>query len=103
MDVDVGTFAKLALVQRTGKSILAKMLKNDVYGHLGLPQFVRYDQATVDGDTWYSVSVSDNIYGWLREQDSSMWAGNGLRPQGIGSYGVDVHEKLYTLLVLAWS
>lgn len=88
--------------RRSGKSML-----NQWYRSLTMPSFsVKFnitDQALVDGETWYTVECVYEVSEWLREQPKEWWAAyptHGWVPFN-GRY--DIHEKLYTMLVLRWS
>ena len=100
----VGDLSIMHSVASTGKSIMAKKMASGTYGTITIqaPKFIKYDDADVDGNLWHSVRIDDEIYNWLLMQDRDMWADHGTRSPG-GSYGIDVHEQLYTLLVLRWT
>jgi hypothetical protein len=61
------------------------------------------DSATVDGETWYTVQCKPStVSGWIQEQDDNMWHRHS-GPNFIHSFNVfDMHEKLYTMLILKW-
>ena len=63
------------------------------------------DQAEVDGETWYVVQCKPSyVSSWLQEQDPSLWH----RHEHVDTkwyihFNVfDMHEKLYTMMVLKW-
>ena len=58
-------------------------------------------KAEVDGATWYTVSCTPEVSAWLRSQPKE-WQYEALA-HGWVLPQFDIHEKLYTLLVLRWS
>ena len=63
------------------------------------------DSATVDGETWYTVQCKPSyVSGWLQEQDPTMWHRHEhIDKQWYMHFNVfDMHEKLYTMLILKW-
>jgi hypothetical protein len=61
------------------------------------------DQALVDGKTWYTVQCKPSIVsGWVKEQDATLWH-NHIDQRWTMHFNVfDMHEKLYTMLILKW-
>lgn len=59
------------------------------------------DKATVDGEQWYSIATyHTNIVKWLMEQGPNRV--NFARTAGPCHY-IDIHETIYTMLLLRWS
>lgn len=65
------------------------------------PKFSMNDQAEVDGVTWYTVHCNRDISTWLRNQPKE-WHYEALA-HGWSGCQFDIHEKLYTMLMLRWS
>lgn len=86
----------MAFVGRgVGKSAWAQMV-ND----LTLPNIQLMTSAQVDGKTWYTVQLSMPAKEWLVEQDSDQWYEHA--PHQNWKSFFDVHESLYTMLMLKW-
>jgi hypothetical protein len=88
--------------RRMGKS----MLKQLYYGNFSVQQsskFMILDQATVDGDQWYTVSCTKEVSAWITTQPKDMFQEhiNDTWHFALGKF--DMHEKLYTMLALKWS
>jgi hypothetical protein len=67
------------------------------------PHIKIHDQSIVDGDTWYTVGCDGDPAQWLRSQDRKLWHEH-VEHMWAGYHNTfDVHETLYTLLVLKWS
>lgn len=84
--------------RRTGKSYYswaASMHINDL-------KFLQVAEAVVDGDQWYSLLVSNDVARWLRTQDKFL-ASEGHAPSLFGATAFDVHETVYSTLVLKWT
>lgn len=61
------------------------------------------DSATVDGETWYTVQCKPIVSGWVQEQDPNMWHRHVNENFWTKHFNVfDMHEKLYTMLILKW-
>lgn len=64
-------------------------------------KFKVYAQATVDGATRYTVGCNSEISDWIRDQDKTLFHKHidvtWRRPI------FDLHETLYSMLVLKWS
>ena len=61
------------------------------------------DKVIVHGDWWYTVQVNPRVSPWIREQSEDLWY-NHLTPSHYKVLDTfDIHEKLYTFLVLRWS
>ena len=73
-----------------GKSAWAQMI-ND----LTISNIVLIASSEVDGKMWYTVQLSMPAKAWLVTQDSSQWY------EHVGNR-VEVHESLYTMLMLKW-
>ena len=57
-------------------------------------------EAVVDGAVWYTVFIEPEVMMWLKTLNSTQWT---YIPGGHWRLHVDVHEQLYTALVLRWS
>lgn len=55
--------------------------------------------AIVDGTKWYSTFVSPEIHRWLKDQDSELYC---IHQTATKTYCVDMHEKLFLVMVLIW-
>jgi len=62
-----------------------------------------HDQGLVDGCTWFTVSCSHKASLWLRRQSRELWHEHIQNKWDVIHNTFDVHETLYTLLVLKWS
>lgn len=63
------------------------------------------DSATVDGETWHTVQCKPSLVSsWVQEQDPNMWHRHEhIDKQWYIHFNVfDMHEKLYTMLMLKW-
>lgn len=92
-----GQITTLMAVRGTGKS---------TYMDIANPPAIRIlDSATVDGETWYTVQCKPSyVSGWIQEQDTKLWSRHEHidRKWYIHFNVFDVHEKLYTMLMLKW-
>ena len=92
-----GQITTLMAVRQTGKS---------TYMDIANPPAIRIlDQAEVDGETWYTVQCKPSlISGWVQEQDPALWhrhINENYWPKHFFNV-FDMHEKLYTMLMLKW-
>jgi len=63
------------------------------------------DQANVDGETWYTIQCKPSyVSAWVQEQDPALWHRHEHIDQKwyIHFNVFDMHEKLYTMLMLKW-
>lgn len=63
------------------------------------------DSAIVDGETWYTVQCKPSLVsGWVQEQDINLWKHHvDVDQRWYIHFNVfDMHEKLYTMLMLKW-
>ena len=69
-----------------------------------LPHFIVYDQAIVDGDTWYTVRCSRDAAMWVREHgvEHKEWYEHIDSKWMVHKNVFDMHEELYTYLKLSW-
>jgi len=91
-----GQITTLMAARQTGKS---------TYMDIANPPAIRIlDQAEVDGETWYTVQCKPSIVsGWVQEQDSNLWHRHINENYWTKHFNVfDMHEKLYTMLILKW-
>jgi hypothetical protein len=95
IDIESGGFkaGEMLIMQarRTGKS-------SYYYPYPSKMQFQKVDEATVDGEIWYSVRTRQGSEAgkWLREQECAVETSTGW---AFDSY-FDVPEKIYMMLVL---
>jgi hypothetical protein len=62
------------------------------------------DQALVDGKTWLTVQCKPSLVGgWVREQDPALWTSHIDQKWHMHFNVFDMHEKLYTMLMLKFS
>jgi hypothetical protein len=61
------------------------------------------DKAVVDGSMWYTVLVSSQAGYWIRNQSKELWYEHPSTNWPVDANKFDVHEKLYSMLALAWS
>jgi len=61
------------------------------------------ESAVVGRDTWYKIQVVPQVSEWIKQQDKNSWhefrTGNNYKVLDT----FNVHEKLYTMLILNWS
>lgn len=92
-----GQINVLGAARQTGKS---------TYMDIVNPPAIRIlDQATVDGETWYTVQCKPSLVsGWVQEQDPALWHRHeDVDKRWYVHFNVfDMHEKLYTMLMLKW-
>jgi hypothetical protein len=91
-----GQITTLMASRRTGKS---------TYMDIANPPAIRIlDQALVDGETWYTVQCKPSLVsGWIQEQDANMWHNHIDQRWDMHFNVFDMHEKLYTMLILRWA
>ena len=65
-----------------------------------LPKFMKLSEADVDGAMWYTLFIEPEVMLWLKSLNSTQWT---YVPGGSWRLYVDVHEHLYSMLVLRWS
>lgn len=91
-----GEIAVLMAGRRTGKS---------TFMDIANPPAIRIlDSATVDGETWHTVQCKPSLVsGWVQQQDPNMWHRHLDSKMFNRFFNVfDMHEKLYTMLILKW-
>lgn len=81
----------IMMARQTGKSSF-------YYSYSPKTQFQKVDEATVDGEVWYTVRTrsGSEVGNWLRGQDCVVESSTGW---AFDSY-FDVPEKIYMMLVL---
>lgn len=83
--------------RRTGKSYYALMASMEI----NKLKFITLNSSTVDSDSWYSLLVGSEAAPWLRTQDKALVIeGQGTVLSGAAIF--DVHETIYSLMVLKW-
>jgi hypothetical protein len=81
----------------TGKSVFNEIVN--------LPAIRILDQADVDGETWYTIQCKpSSVSAWVQEQDPALWRRHEhIDRQWYMHFNVfDMHEKLYTIMMLKW-
>ena len=81
-------------------------IRKSTFMDIANPPAIRIlDSATVDGETWYTVQCKPStVSGWLQEQDLDMWHWHASSIKWVKHFNVfDIHEKLYTMLILKWA
>lgn len=82
--------------RRTGKSLMMTMLKSRSPYHL--INSTKND----NGDVWYTISANSDVREWIESQNSELWTFYKAK-ELVPYYNVhDIHESLYTMLVLKW-
>jgi hypothetical protein len=80
---------------RHGKSVFGAMA-----AQLAQPSITVLDQTQVDEDQWYTLDVDPAVAKWARQHPQEYWyqyPGRTFRAT------MDVHEHLYTMLLLRWT
>lgn len=82
--------------RQMGKSVL-----NQYYGLMSERQtYVKLASAEVDNETWYTIRCNKTVGSWIRQdQNKKFWYEHSSGLVDI----FDVHEKLYTTLILKWN
>lgn len=57
----------------------------------------------VDNEDWYQVSGSSDVIQWVKTQDKNQWAEVIDHRNYIYGSAIDVHERVFMLLVLKYS
>jgi hypothetical protein len=100
--IKAGEMLMIGMGRQTGKSTLNQMFKM-----ISDPPIKVLNKAIVDGEQWYTISCLRDTSIWIREnyadQEDKTWFQNIDEKWQINFNVFDVHEKLYTLLVLRWS
>jgi hypothetical protein len=94
-----GEMMILSAGRRTGKSyygMAASMSINKI-------KFMKLAEAQVDGEPWYSLVVGKEAAAWLRTQDNSVSTELSDRVSIPDHSVFDVHETIYTMMVLKFS
>ena len=82
-----------------------KLMKSRYYGTssdhtISIRNVVKLTDTVVDGAKWYTVMILPEVYQWVKEQGESMYYVHRDEPFHIK---VDVHETLYTAMLLKWT
>lgn len=94
-----GEMMILSAGRRTGKSyygMAASMSINKI-------KFMKLAEAQVDGEPWYSLVVGKEAAAWLRTQDKSVSTELSDRVSIPDHSVFDVHETIYTMMVLKFT
>ena len=61
--------------------------------------FMVLSNAQVDGETWYTITTFKAVCAeWVRTQEKTLWVA-----QKVSHFTIfDIHEKLYTIMLLRW-
>lgn len=65
--------------------------------------FTIIGRATVDGEPWVTVQVHPDIRPWFRTQPQKMWYEHIDHNWYVVANTFDMHEKIYTMLLLRWA
>ena len=76
--------------RQTGKSVWSQMIHD-----LILPDIKLIESAQVDETIWHTVKLSYPVANWIRTQNKQHWV-------RLDDGYFDVHESLYTMLMLKW-
>ena len=92
--------------QQINATIVGRQTGKTVFDEIAnLPAIRILDQALVDGQTWYTVQCKPSyISSWVQEQDPALWhRREHIDKNWYMHFNVfDMHEKLYTMLMLKW-
>jgi len=66
-------------------------------------KFKIIDQAKVDDDQWYTVQVHPDMRSWVLSQPETLWHEHLDQRWYTVANTFDIHEKMYTMLVVRWS
>lgn len=94
-----GEMMILGAGRRTGKSyygMAASMSINKI-------KFMKLAEAQVDGEPWYSLVVGKEAAAWLRTQNKSVQTESSDRVSIPDHSVFDVHETIYTMMVLKFT
>jgi hypothetical protein len=84
---------------------MGKSYLNQLYGAIynkNLGKYTIEAEAQVDGEQWYTVRIyASQVVQWLRSQDSSQY--KHLESDYPMIILIDMHEQLYTMMVLKFS
>jgi len=88
-----GQINLLVAGRQTGKSNWAAW--SHMINDLTLPNIKLIESAEVDQETWHTVQLSYPVSDWIRTQNKQHWV-------ELFDGCFDVHESLYTMLMLKW-
>ncbi len=94
-----GETATYLSARRTGKSYYAMMASMEINNI----KFMLLTSALVDNEPWYSLLVNKEAAAWLRTQDKSVSIELHDRTSILDHSIFDVHETIYTMMVLKFS
>lgn len=107
--IPVGEMMIFAGGRQTGKSTMTYQMLKSRYYEMNKQQPIRtLDKFALDGATWYTVHCRPSTIGeWVQEQDPDMWCRHhntgALRFEYPTFSNYNIHEDLYSLLLLKWS
>ena len=107
--IPVGEMMIFAGGRQTGKSTMTYQMLKSRYYEMNKQQPIRtLDKFALDGATWYTVHCRPSIIGeWVQEQDPDMWCRHHntgeLRFEYPTFNNYNMHEDLYSMLLLKWS
>lgn len=91
------TSKKLMAADRDhGKSVWNQIIQDLIIPHVKL-----IDSAEVDKQTWHTVQLSYPAAEWVRTQNKQHWVQT--LSSGRHQNWFDIHESLYTMLMLKWN
>lgn len=75
------------------------MASDPISGHW-MPRWNVINNAKVDEETWYQITTRwPDVARWIRTQPGSLWYEHPSQR----CHSFDIHEKIYTILLLKWS
>lgn len=93
---EAGEMMIISSGRQTGKSYWNKLIQE--YQSLMAAPYTQLRHATVDGETWYTVSGQKPVCEWIRTQDKTHWHEHIDNSWNISYNTFDIHEKLYMML-----
>lgn len=90
----------------TNSRQMGKTLLDKLYLDMST-NFTILNQTQIDGATWYTVSCTRKVSIWLCEQPKELQKSHN-RPEWFVFFknfdkNFDIHEKLYSMMLLKWS
>jgi hypothetical protein len=82
--------------RRTGKSYYNQMLMDQTQSYKDITH------ATVDDYEWYTVKCNKETAAWVRQQNKDMWYEHIDSNWTIYKNMFDMHEKIYTMMLLKY-
>lgn len=98
-----GTTAGEVIIYKARRSTGKSMFYVHAHNNFLTRKITMIAKAMVDDAMWYTVRVSSPAGQWMRGQPKEMWYEHPSSNWPIDANTFDMHEKLYTMLALAWS